>query len=116
MTRERVPGATTVGDQVREPRAAHDAVIWIDHDQAVIVGEGRDGNPAVELLDRTPDETEAIFDGRAVDKVVDQDRVLVTGPAFARTDFERAYVAVTHRPDRLVDVEPSRTSLRPRTR
>jgi hypothetical protein len=32
--------------------------------------------------------------------------VTVAGPAFARTSFERALVAVTHRPDRIVDVEP----------
>jgi len=31
----------------------------------------------------------------------------VSGPADVRTRFDRAYVAVTHRPDRLVDIEPS---------
>jgi hypothetical protein len=38
---------------------------------------------------------------------VDEERVVVSGPADVRTQFDRAYVAVTHRPDRLVDVEPS---------
>lgn len=84
----------------------HEAVVWIDHDQAMIVEQGADGSQSVELLDRAPAESEAAFDARTVDEVVDDDRVVVSGPAFARTDFERAYVAMTHRPDRLVDVEP----------
>jgi len=99
--------------QTRRP--THEAVVWIDHDQAVIVDQGPDGPAAVELLDRRPSETESSFDGRAVDEVAGQDRVVVSGPAFARTGFERAYVALTHRPERLVDVEPT-TSTRQSSR
>lgn len=95
----------------RRPRAdtppKHEAAVWIDHDQAVIVEHGPDGQESVERLDRTPQESETAFEVRTVDEVLDQDRVVVSGPAYARTGFERAYVAVTHRPDRLVDVEPS---------
>ena len=60
-------------------------------------------------LDRAPGESEADFEARTVGEVVDEEQVVVSGPAYARTDFERAYVAVTHRPDRLVDVEPDTT-------
>lgn len=88
----------------RPPR--HEAVVWIDHKQAVIVGQGTDGHQSVELLDRAPEETEAAFEARTVDEVVDRDRIVVAGPAYVRTSFERAYVGVTHRPDRLLDVEP----------
>jgi hypothetical protein len=90
-----------------EPRPAHKVVVWIDHDQAFIVGQEPDGHERVELVDREPGETEAAFEARTVDEVVDDDRVVVSGPAYARTDFERAYVAMTHRPDRLVDLEPN---------
>ena len=79
--------------------------MWIDRDQAVIVGQAPDGRESVELLDRASAESQAAFEARAVHEVVDDDRVVVSGPASARTDFERRYVAVTHRPDRLVDVE-----------
>ena len=41
-----------------------------------------------------------------MDEVLDRDQVNVAGPAYARTSFERAYVAVTHHPERIVDVEP----------
>lgn len=99
-----------------DKRPRHEAVVWIDHDQAVIVEHGPGGRESVERLDRAPAESEAAFEARTVDQVVDEDRVVVSGPAYARTDFERAYVAVTHRPDRLVDVEPktppSRTTRR----
>jgi hypothetical protein len=91
-----------------DKRPGHEAVVWIDHDQALIVEQGPDGRESVELLDRAPAESEAAFEARTVDEVVDENRVVVSGPAYARTDFERAYVAVTHRPDRLVDVEPTK--------
>jgi hypothetical protein len=81
-----------------------EAFVWIDHEQAVIVEHGLDRISEVEILLRKPTEGEAAFDGRAVDLVLDDERVVVTGPA--RTDFERAYVAVTHRPDRIIDVGP----------
>ncbi len=90
-------------------RSAHRVVVWIDHDQAFIVGQGPDGRETVVLVDRAQGETEAEFEARTVGEVVDDERVVVSGPAHARTDFERAYVAVTHRPDRLVDVEPDTT-------
>lgn len=92
-----------------DERRAHKVVVWIDHEQAFIVGQGPDGRETVELVDRAPGESEAEFEARTVGEVVDDEQVVVSGPAYARTGFERAYVAVTHRPDRLVDVEPDTT-------
>jgi hypothetical protein len=92
-----------------DARPAHKVVVWIDHDQAFIVGQGPDGRETVGLVDRAQGESEADFEARTVGEVVDDEQVVVSGPAYARTGFERAYVAVTHRPDRLVDVEPDTT-------
>ena len=39
----------------------------------------------------------------------DRRRVMILGPDAARLALERAYVAIFHRPDRLVDVEPADT-------
>jgi hypothetical protein len=89
-----------------EPRRAHEAIVWIDHERAVIVSPELDAAESVELLERRAGESPASFEARAVDQVIDDDRVMVAGPAFARTSFERAYVAVTHRPDRLLEVKP----------
>jgi hypothetical protein len=87
-----------------------EAVVWIDREQAVIVAGARDGSERVEVLDRALIETESAFETRTTDAVLDADRVLVSGPADVRTDFERTYVAITHRPDRLVDLEPRRSA------
>jgi len=97
-----------------ERSSTEEGVVWVGHDQVLIVEPGEGGHPEVEVVSRGPAESDATFEGRAIDEVIDWDRVVVTGPAFARTEFERAYVAVTHRPDRLVDVEPK--TRRPRAR
>lgn len=87
------------------------AEVWIGHQQALVVGHefGRVGR--LDVLDRGPAESEAAFDLRAVEAVIDEDRVLVEGPTDARIGFERAYVAITHRPDRLADVQPMTSAL-----
>lgn len=98
---------TTWRTSNRSDEPCGEAVVWIDHDRAVIVEQGADGRERVELLNRLAVESEAVFGARAVDQILDRGRVAVSGPASARTDFERTYVAVTHRPDRLIDVEPT---------
>ena len=92
--------------KVHQAKATSEAAVWIDHDEAVIVDQGSDGRRSEEHLDRAPAESEATFDVRAIDEVIDREHVLVSGPSAARLEFERAYVAVTHRPDRLTDIEP----------
>lgn len=88
-------------------QVANEAVVWIDYDWAVIVEQGPGCRDRVELLDRRPAESTEGFEARTVDEVIDKQRVLVSGPEYARTTFERAYVSMTHRPDRLVDIEPT---------
>lgn len=80
--------------------------IWIDHQQALVTSYPDASRPTVQRIRRGPGESEDQFDVRVVDAVIDRPQLEVTGPAFARTRFERAYVAVTHRPDRLH--EPTR--------
>lgn len=90
----------------RNRRSTRAATVWIDHEQAIIATQDAEGEPIVERLGRGAGEAEVAFDARAVDEVVDREPVTVAGPAFARTSFERVYTTMTHRPDRLVDVEP----------
>ena len=104
----------TTGESERAPRYANEATVWIDHERAVIVNSDRDDRETVDLLEREAGESEAGFDARAVDTVIDDGRVIVTGPAFARTSFERAFVAITHRPDRLLEVAPQVRQATPR--
>jgi hypothetical protein len=86
-------------------QAESEAMIWIDHDQALVVASDSDGPATAEVLERQATESESAFEERALGDVLEADRVLVSGPVGVRTSFERAYVAITHRPDRLVDVE-----------
>jgi hypothetical protein len=90
----------------RHPNAPLEATVWIDHEQAIIATHDLDGSPVVERLGRGSSEPEAEFEARAVEEILDRDVVNVAGPAYARTSFERAYVAVTHHPERIIDVEP----------
>jgi hypothetical protein len=80
--------------------------IWIDKQQAIITTTSPRGKPVVERLGRGPMETESAFDARAVVAVLDRNPVAVSGPVFARVAFERAFTSVTHRPERLIDIEP----------
>ncbi|MGI8829930.1 MAG: hypothetical protein ACR2I5_09210 [Candidatus Limnocylindria bacterium] len=100
-------GATAMTDRqtvIQDNLPAREAVVWIDHARAIIFEFGaRDHR--VQVVDRLLAEQEERFEARAIDKVLDRDRVIVSGPAYARIGFERAYVALTHRPDRLVDAQ-----------
>jgi hypothetical protein len=88
-------------------RPTTEAIVRIDQDQALILARTTEGEDALDVLARDPSETEAVFDGRILDGVIDMDRVIVSGTLDARTAFERAYVGVTHRPDRLIDIGPA---------
>jgi hypothetical protein len=88
-------------------RPTNVALVWIDHEHAVIVSDETERNGTVACLARDLNETETHFEARTVDQVVDEEKVVVSGPAPVRTSFERMYVRVTHRPDRLVDIEPT---------
>jgi hypothetical protein len=94
-------------------RSLRRASVWIDSNQAVITRRlGRDP-AAVEVLIREPAETEAAFDSRSASEVTDADEVLVAGTADHQAGFDRAFVALTRRPERLVAAWSVRRS-RPR--
>jgi hypothetical protein len=98
---------STKRKSVRKPVPAatiREAAVWIDDGQALIVARGPDSEETIELIDRMPGESTVTFEARTVDEVLDEDRIFVRGPAAARLEFERSYTAVTHRPDRIVDV------------
>ena len=84
-----------------------DAIVWLDRDHAVVVSHLAGGRKTVEILLRDTTESAVQFQARTVDQVANEPRILVSGSAAARTAFERTYVAITHRPDRLADVEPT---------
>ena len=52
-------------------RKTVDALIWIDHQQAIIALREGGGSPLIERLGRGAFEPEAAFEARAVDELVD---------------------------------------------
>ena len=83
------------------------AVVWLDRSHA-LVARGHDGRPEVTEVDRSFDpETDYLL--RVVHEAAGCDRLVVMGPDASRVAFEREYVALYRRPDRLIDVGQAMT-------
>ena len=78
------------------------AVIWLDRSHA-LVARAHSGRPEVTEVDRASD-PEPAYLLRVLHEAADCDRLVVMGPDAARVAFEREYVALYRRPDRLIDV------------
>lgn len=80
------------------------AVVWLSGRHAVIaVGDMRPGGITSWTTERMV-ESRADFLVRVVRAIGASERVMVLGPASLRLAVQRAYVGVTHRPDRLMEV------------
>jgi hypothetical protein len=82
------------------------AVVWVDRRNAVVALRDADGRETTCTISRGGCPTAGYLE-LVVRAIGDRERVVILGPGPARLDLERAYVAIYHRPDRLVDVEPS---------
>jgi len=100
MTMSQVPAA---------PR--HNAgAVFIDHWHAIVA---RSAGSAPTVTDLTRDlETEPEFVLRVARETADCDRLVVMGPNDERLAFEREYVSLYQRPDRLLDDEAIATATR----
>jgi len=78
------------------------AVVWLDRSHALIA-RARKGVPAITEVEREQDlETNYLL--RVAREAEDCDRVVIMGSDASRIAFEREYVALYRRPDRLIDV------------
>jgi hypothetical protein len=86
------------------PSATPSAVVWIDPASAVVASVEGDGQTSTCDIARG-----SLHESRYLEQVIraigDRRRVMILGPDAARLALEREYVAVFHRPERLVDVE-----------
>jgi hypothetical protein len=85
------------------------AVAWIDDRHAYVATNAASGDllfteivprPGVAGHDQT-------YLARVVDAIGDRERIAILGPDTQRLALEREYVMIFHRPERLIDVEPS---------
>jgi hypothetical protein len=82
------------------------AVAWIDGRSALVARIDRDGLVSTCAVERGG-EPEPTYLDLVVRAIGDRERVVILGPGAQRLALERAYVAIHHRPERLVDVEPA---------
>ena len=80
------------------------AVVWITGRHAVVAVAHDDVGGITSTTVERIIESEANFVARIVGAVGDSERVMVLGPASLRLAVQRAYVAISHRPDHLVEV------------
>ncbi|HET9851593.1 MAG TPA: hypothetical protein VFP56_03690, partial [Candidatus Limnocylindrales bacterium] len=84
-----------------------DSVVWIDERHAILAQL----NPAGEISTveiRRLQQPEGRYLGHVVHAIAGHEHVMVVGPQPMRLALERRFVAVGHRPDRLVAAQPSR--------
>jgi hypothetical protein len=93
-------------DQTQRRTVPESAVAWINGRQAIVATMARDGEIFTCEINRglSP---ESSYLALVVHALGDRDRVVILGPSSARLALEREYVAIYHRPERLVDVEPA---------
>ncbi|MEX1169116.1 MAG: hypothetical protein WEE50_03130 [Chloroflexota bacterium] len=93
-------------NQDRPHAVPESAVAWINGRQAIVATMARDGQIFTCEINRglSP---EPSYLALVVHALGDRERVVILGPSSARLALEREYVAIYHRPDRLVDVEPA---------
>jgi hypothetical protein len=90
-------------------RPASAATVWIDLRHALVGRTTADGTVELVELARPSRLDEPLEQWIAVvaDAIGDRQRVLILGAGPLRLALEREYVAIFHRPDRIIDVEPS---------
>ena len=86
------------------------AVVWLDRTHA-LVARAHDGHSVITEIDRESD-LEAQYLLRVLHEAEGCDRVVIMGPDPSRLAFEREYVTVYRRPDRLIDLGPSHSPAR----
>ena len=82
------------------------AVAWIDGGKAIVARMRPDRRISTCELERGG-EPELAYLALVIRAIGDGERVVIMGPGDDRLALEREYVSLYHRPERLVDVEPS---------
>lgn len=82
------------------------AVVWINGRGAIVASMDWDRRVTTCTIERGLEPEPSYLD-LVINAIGDRDRVVILGPGTIRLALERAYTAIFHRPDRLVDVEPA---------
>jgi hypothetical protein len=89
--------------------ARPDAVVWVDERHSIIARTDASGSiSTVEI--RRVGRPELRYLAQVVHEIGNRERVMIIGPADVRLALEREYVAISHRPERLIGVPPAARS------
>ena len=95
-------------DAAARETATPSAVVWINGRQAFVALMSHDGRISTCEISRGWF-TQSAYLAQVVHLIGDRQRLVILGPSSTRLALERDYVAMFHRPDRLVDVERADT-------
>jgi hypothetical protein len=87
----------------RATRQAPEAIVWIDGRHAIVASAAADGGVATRWVDRGA-ESETEFLAHVVHQIGDRPTVSIVGPSGVRLALEREFVAISHRPERLIGI------------
>ena len=87
-----------------DPRLTN-AAAWISGRQAIVATMATDGEIFTCEINRGQS-PEPSYLALVVHALGDRERVVILGPSSSRLALEREYVAIYHRPDRLIDIGP----------
>ena len=98
------PPTITPPIQASDPLRRIGAVTWIARDQALVGRKTAGGWVDVATVHAEAPDDPRTYLARVAHEIGDADRVMIMGPDALRTELEREYVTIYHRPDRLLDV------------
>ena len=82
------------------------AVVWIDERHAIVARTQGIDRISMAEIERGA-EPEIQYLAHVVHEIGDRERVMIVGPSQVRLALEREFVAINHRPERLMAVPPS---------
>jgi hypothetical protein len=82
------------------------AAVWLNGRHATLARCSSRRQVSTRTIERGI-ESQVVYLGRVAHAIGDCERVMILGPGTDRLALEREYVAINHRPDRHVHVEPA---------
>lgn len=104
MQGRHTPPTITPPAVAADPLRRTGAVTWIAREQALVGRKTAGGWVDVATVHADAPDDPRTYLARVAHEIGDAERVMIIGPDVLRTELEREYVTIYHRPDRLLDV------------
>jgi hypothetical protein len=98
------PPTITPPATAADPLRRIGAVTWISREQALVGRRTAGGWVDVATVHADAPDDPQTYLARVAHEIGDAEKVMIIGPDTLRTELEREYVTIYHRPERLLDV------------